>query len=501
MQMDFRKLFIDELLANTLSNKLAFVIGRRGYSYAQLLSLVSSVQKRIHDLDTQIVAVYATDDIQTYASILALWFIGKAYVPLNPNQPKERHNETILSSGACHILTSDKNYKCDDEKVSVIYTSDIVCEKQDRYDDLRIVDVPDDELAYILFTSGSTGVPKGVPITRGDLAAFIDSMNHIGLDITSDDKCLQPFDLTFDFSVSSYVIPLVKGASIYTIPNKATKFTYIAQLLEEHHLTVLQMVPSMIRNLLPYMDEVDLSSVRYNILCGEALTGKVITAWHRANPEMVSYNMYGPTEDTVFCTCYLIDRNNIDGLLSANDIVSIGKTFKNSGILLLDDADHVITASNREGELCLCGDQLTPGYWKNDKENTVKFFVKDGVRYYRTGDMCYYAEDGNLMYVSRKDFQVKINGYRVELGEIENVYAEAAKGKYAVVLPYQNAQGNTELAIVIEGKEYDYKEHQAFMSARLTKYMMPSKWLFVSSMPLNQNGKVDRKEIRRIFNL
>ena len=211
--------------------------------------------------------------------------------------------------------------------------------------------------------------------------------------------------------------------------------------------------------------------------------------------------MYGPTEDTVFCTYYLIKKWNIDNLLSVNDIVSIGKAFKNCGILLVDDNDDEITQHNVEGELCLCGGQLTPGYWKNDKENAEKFFIKEGVRFYRSGDMCYYAEDGNLMYVNRKDFQVKINGYRVELGEIENVYAEAAKGKYCIVLPYQNAQDNTELAIVIEGKEYDYKEHQMYMSRKLTKYMMPSKWLFVKSMPLNQNGKIDRKEIRKIFNL
>lgn len=471
------------------------------YSYKSLFDYVEQVYDVLGGCKDKVVGVYATDDIRTYASIVALWYWGKAYVPLNPNQPQERHHESIVSAGAHLILSSDPNYQCNIEGVCVLDTSVISHNGYDSNNCLQAIDVDDQELAYILFTSGSTGKPKGVPITRGDLAAFIDSMNQIGLDITSEDKCLQPFDLTFDFSVSSYVIPLVKGACIYTIPNKAVKFTYIAELLEEHHLTVLQMVPSMIRNLLPYMDEVDVSSVRYNILCGEALTGKVIIPWHEANPDMVSYNMYGPTEDTVFCTYYLIHKGNIENLLSANDIVSIGKTFKNSGILLVDDNDNEIKDPNQEGELCLCGDQLTPGYWKNDKENAEKFFVKEGERWYRTGDMCYYAEDGNLMYVSRKDFQVKINGYRVELGEIENVYAEAAKGKYCVVLPYQNAQGNTELAMVVEGKEYDYKEHQAYMSSKLTKYMMPSKWLFVKSMPLNQNGKVDRKEIRKMFNL
>ena len=501
IRMNFTKELLVPFIERREWKMPAFLIGGKIWLYSELYDIVEQISSLIKDIDEKEMFLYSTDDIRTYASILALWLSGKAYVPLNPNQPSERHKETIMSVGTHFVLSSDPNYKCDLKDVTVIYTSSMSSDGYLRQHTLEIADVDDNELAYILFTSGSTGKPKGVPITRGDLAAFIDSMNSIGLEISSKDKCLQPFDLTFDFSVSSYVIPLMKGACIYTIPNKAVKFTYIAALLEEHHLTVLQMVPSMIRNLLPYMDEVDVSSVRYNILCGEALTGKVIVPWHEANPKMVSYNMYGPTEDTVFCTYYLIHKDNIGNLLSANDIVSIGKTFKNSGILLVDDNDNEIIVPNQEGELCLCGDQLTPGYWKNDKENAEKFFVMGDVRYYRTGDMCYYAEDGNLMYVSRKDFQVKINGYRVELGEIENVYAEASKGKYCVVIPYQNAQGNTELAIVIEGKEYDYKEHQAFMSSKLTKYMMPSKWLFVKSMPLNQNGKVDRKEICKMFNL
>lgn len=494
-------LFLENIIRPDRSNNCAFVINGLSYSYAELVALSKQIYALIDDKDGNEVGLYVTDDIRTYASIIALWFQGKAYVPLNPNQPLERHKEVIESTKLKYVLTSDEKYKLDDLGVICLYTNNL----QAGYDTTKIdfiqKPVSDTSLAYVLFTSGSTGKPKGVQITRGNLAAFIDSMDKIGLSISSDDRCLQPFDLTFDFSVSSYVIPLAKGASIYTIPNKATKFTYIAALLEEHHLTVLQMVPSMIRNLLPYMDEVDVSSVRYNILCGEALTGKVIVLWHDANQEMVSYNMYGPTEDTVFCTYYLIDKNNIGSPLSSNDIVSIGKTFKNSGVLLVDDNNKDIIEPNQEGELCLCGEQLTPGYWNNDKENAEKFFEKDGKRYYRSGDICYYAEDGNLMYVSRKDFQVKINGFRVELGEIENRYAAISGGKYSVVLPYTNQQGNTELAIVIEGKEYDYKGHQTALANALPAYEMPSKWLFIRSIPLNQNGKVDRKAIRKEFNL
>lgn len=497
----FYKSFIEPIERNKNSLSIAFHINGIDYSYAELHAIIEQVCKILQGISDKNIGLYATDDIRTYAAIVAIFYSGKAYVPLNPNQPLKRHEETINSASIHYVLSSDKSYQTISESVRIIYTDEIKTKEIDTNSPVEISMVPDSELAYILFTSGSTGKPKGVPITRGDLAAFIDSMNNIGLDISADDRCLQPFDLTFDFSVSSYVIPLVKGASIYTIPNKAVKFTYIAELLEEHHLTVLQMVPSMMRNLLPYMDEVDVSSVRYNILCGEALMGKVIKAWHQVNPEMVSYNMYGPTENTVFCTYYLINKTNTVNLLATNDIVSIGKTFKNSGILLVREKDEVISLPNLEGELCLCGEQLTPGYWKNEKENAEKFFEKDSVRYYRTGDLCYYAEDGNLMYVSRKDFQVKINGFRVELGEIENRYALISGGKYSVVIPYLNEQGNTELAIVIEGKEYDVREHRTALANALPAYEVPAKWLFIRNIPLNQNGKVDRKAIKENFNL
>lgn len=499
--INFKEQFMVPVFGLKDSDTIAFCIADKVYSYRQLFDYVEQIYCEICNADDNLIGLYATDDIRTYASILALWLCGKTYVPLNPSQPKERHAEVIDSVHTHTILSADAKYTTPVNGVKVIVTNMCSHENYERKDIMQIAEVSDNTLAYIIFTSGSTGKPKGVQLTRGNVAHFIDSMNHIGLNITSTDRCLQPFDLTFDFSVSSYVIPLAKGASIYTVPNRAVKFTYIAALSEEYKLTVLQMVPSMIRNLLPYLDEVELGSVRYNILCGEALTGKVIAPWHQANPNMVSYNMYGPTEDTVFCTYYLINNDNMCSPKSANDIVSIGKTFKNNGLLLLDDNDKIISEPNKEGELCLCGSQLTPGYWENDKENAEKFLMVDGVRYYRSGDMCFYADDGNLMYVSRKDFQVKINGFRVELGEIENRYAAISGGKYAVVMPFVNEQGNTELAIIIEGKEYDYKEHRAALANELPAYEVPNKWLFIRTIPLNQNGKVDRKTIKSTFNL
>ena len=497
----FYESFLQPVYSKKDSSDVAFCIRNKMYSYAQLYDVVEQIWQIVKDVPEHLIGLYATDDIRTYASIIALWTCGKTYVPLNPNQPKDRHAEVMASVESHYILSADKKYTLDLEGLNMLSTKDVLVDGYGRQENITFENVADQTLAYIIFTSGSTGKPKGVPISRGNVAAFIDSMNHIGLEITSSDKCLQPFDLTFDFSVSGYVIPLAKGASVYTVPQKAIKFSYIAGLLEDYHLTVLQMVPSMVRNMLPYMDEVDLNSVRYNIFCGEALTGKVLKAWHEANPKMVSFNMYGPTEDTVFCTYYKIDKDNIGNLLASNDIVCIGKTFSNSGLLLLDEGGQVIQNENVEGELCLCGQQLTPGYWQNETENASKFLDINGIRYYRSGDLCYYGDDNNLMFVSRKDFQVKINGFRVELGEIENRYAEISGGKFSVVMPYINEQDNIELAIVIECDEYDYKEDKAQLAKKLPPYELPGKWLFTRTIPLNANGKVDRKAIKQQFDL
>lgn len=491
--------FLDRICEQKESDSLAFCIAGDQYTYRQLFDYVDQIYDVVRDVPEDLVFLYATDDIRTYAGF-ALWMLGKAYVPLNPNQPCERHRE-IISSVRAHTILSSDDYVSPIGGVSVIYTGAFTHLNCERKCELKLADVPEDRLAYILFTSGSTGKPKGVQLTRGNVAYYIDSVNKIGLDFTFEDRCLQPFDLTFDFSVASYVLPLLHGASIFTIPNKAVKFTYIASLLEDYHLTLLQMVPSMIRNLLPYQDEVDLSSVRYNIICGEALTGKVIREWHKANPNMVSYNMYGPTENTVFCTYYRIDKGNIDKLITSNDIVSIGKSFENSEADLLNMGGSVINAAGVEGELCLAGNQLTPGYWENEEENAEKFFMLNGKRYYRSGDLCYYGASGNLMFIGRKDFQVKINGYRVEIGGIESGYSKISNGRFCVVIPYTDSKENIELAIVIEGEEYDYSSHRTALSRILPSYEVPNRWLFMKQIPLNVNGKVDRKAIINHFKL
>lgn len=355
----------------------------------------------------------------------------------------------------------------------------------------------DDLTAYILFTSGSTGKPKGVQISRGNIAAFMEAFWQTGIRIDETDRCLQCFDLTFDLSVMSYLTPLVKGACTYTVPHDQIKYNYIYGLLEDHRLTFALMVPSTIRYLRPYFEEIHLPDMRYSLFCGEALPLDMTEEWSKCLPNAEIDNVYGPTEDTIFCSCYRYCREG--GNKAVNGILSIGKSMNGGKMIIADDEGRELPAG-QQGELCLAGRQLTPGYWKNPEKNREMFFTaEDGTRFYRTGDLCVMDEEGDIMYYGRLDFQAKIQGYRVELGEIEYHAREYLKDKNAVAVAFDNITGNTEIALFVESAEIPADRLTEYMRTKMPAYMIPTRILFVPQFPLNINGKTDRNRLKSML--
>jgi amino acid adenylation domain-containing protein len=351
-------------------------------------------------------------------------------------------------------------------------------------------------IAYILFTSGTTGVPKGVQITIGNLSAFIEAMIDLGHEIYNTDHVLQMFELTFDFSVVSYLLPSYGGACIYTIPEGEVKFNYALDLMEEHHLTVLFLVPSVITYLQMYFSDINESSVRLCSFCGEALTLDITNRWQKCIPDARIINFYGPTEDTVFCSYYDVNAQNQKNL---NDVISVGKAMKNGEMFILDENGQE-AAPNERGELCLAGPQLSPGYWENPEKNAESFFEHKGKRFYKTGDLCFMDADGDVMYVGRMDFQAKIQGFRVELSEIEHYATEfLGANNNSLCVAFINKIGNTEIGLAIEGKEFSTKDVIEYIKSKLPPYEVPTKILFFDNFPLNTNGKLDRKRIAEEF--
>ncbi|KZS42071.1 AMP-dependent synthetase [Aquimarina aggregata] len=476
----------------------AFYFGDTFYTYKEFAQVISNIRKGIQDHISEndsTVGLITNDDIETYASIIALWLEGKAYVPLNPEFPESRNHTVIKQAEINSILDSSTDKVFDQFKTIQSNTLDIA------EINLTPRQIGPNELAYIFFTSGTTGTPKGVPITFGNLSGFIDAFWDLGYEITNKDRCLQMFELTFDLSVMSYLAPILKGACIYTIPKDEIKYSYIFELMEDHELTFALMVPSILHYLRPYFDEINCPAMKFSLFCGEALPLDVTQEWSQCIPNATIANVYGPTECTIFCTDYTYKRDSENK--TYNGVLTIGKDMKNTTTIIVDEDNNEVGIGEK-GELCLSGAQLTPGYWKNEEKNKEVFFDKEHegkkVRFYRTGDLCTVDDQGDILYLGRVDFQAKIQGFRVELSEIEFHAKTVLDKKNSVAVAFINSIHNTEIGLVIESTAFDTKQLIEDLKNRLPQYMIPTQIRFIDSFPLNTNGKTDRKKLKEMFN-
>ena len=477
---------------NSFPDNHAFCIDEKHYTYSQFGRYISMIRNNLTKTDYRNtkVGLVINDDLETYASIIALWLEGKCYVPLHPNWPLERCFDICEQVDLDLILDSSETTRY--KNVQVIKTSELEYEV-DCLEPKK--DIAEDELAYILFTSGSTGKPKGVPLTRHNLASFVDAFLDI-YPMDENDRCLQCFDLSFDLSIMSYLIPLLKGARVYTVPPEAIKYTYIGGLMEDERLTFALMAPSTIKYLKPYFDEIDCSSLKYSLFCGEALPLDITKEWSKCAKNAIIDNVYGPTEDTIFCSTYRFRRDGDNK--THNGILSIGKPMKNCSMAMFDDGNNECPIGIM-GELCLSGPQLTSGYFKNEEKNKECFFEKDGTVWYRSGDLCYKDADGDIMYSGRLDHQAKIQGFRVEMGEIEWHAREFLGDKNVVCMAFENKDNLTEIAMFIESEAFDPDKMIAYMRTKMPSYMIPARLVFVPVFPLNANDKTDKVKLKEMI--
>ena len=487
-------LFIEKIIKPLLSSirknceNNAFCIEGTFSTYSQLESRINAIRNGLQNVDENNVGLVANDDLDTYASILALWLEGKSYVPLHPGQPIERCLNIISQVGINTILDSGTESRY--HEGHVVLTGQLESSQVQQ----GIKPTSDSSFAYILFTSGSTGKPKGVPVSRGNLSAFVEAVEKLGIRLNCDDRCMQMFDLTFDLSVQSYLLPLLAGACIYTIPYSSIKYQAAFEIIDEYHPTFALMVPSVIHYLRPYMEEIKDEELRYSLFCGEALESDDLAEWSNCVPNAQLWNVYGPTECTIYCTAYRIKAGEIK---QKNGIVSIGKPMDGIATDIVDEAGKICSIDEK-GELCLAGDQLTSGYWKNEENNRKAFFMMNGKRYYHTGDICSKDREGDILYYGRKDSQIKIQGYRIELSEIENVARDFFDRKNAVVaLARKNEETDIfHIDLVVEGSGEDTRMGLlTHLKSRLPSYMLPDKIYYLERFPLNANNKIDRKKI------
>lgn len=476
--------------------KNAFFIDERFFTYKEFAGYIAVIRESLKVVPSEAdkVGLVINNDIQTYASIFALWLEGKSYVPLHPYWPLDRCLDIVDQVGIKHVLDSSKQSRY--VGIKVIDTDVLVPQGVPG----TICHCPNDALAYILFTSGSTGKPKGVQISRGNVSAFISSFWKTGINLGSDDRCLQCFDLSFDVSVQSYLAAIIRGACVYTVSYGQMKFLSVAQLLEEHKISFGAMPPSMLRYLQPYFAELDFSSFGQCILTAEACPADLVYDWLRYASTTRVWNFYGPTECTIYCTFYKVDGQSD---VTYNGIMSIGKPMEGVCAYIVDEQGRIL-GDREKGELCIAGPQVTMGYWNDETKNKSSFSMLDTgtglVRIYHTGDFCYRNENGDILYSGRIDNQAKIQGFRVELSEIEYHAHAFLKNVNVVCVVYKNDKSLDEIAMCFESEEFDTDALVEYMRGRVPQYMMPTRYVFIPQFPINANGKVDRKTIKDNIN-
>jgi amino acid adenylation domain-containing protein len=478
-------------------NANAFHINNSFYSYKQLSENISIIQKLLKSekKDSNIVGIVTNDDIETYASILAIWFSGLSYVPISSKTPKERNSNIISQAEIQTILSSSAQISnfIDIEKVNIIYTNN----QKSSNSEIEIIDTQKDDLSYTLFTSGSTGIPKGVPISRKNVEAFVESFFALNYNFDKSDRFLQMFELTFDVSVACTLIPLLVGACVYTVPSDEVKYTYIYKLLENHKITVATLVPSVLAYLKPYFEEINLPDLKYCILTAEASYHKILTDWQKCIPNAEIWNLYGPTEATVWCLSYKWENTN-DINKQYNGLIPIGSSMKNVDAIIIDEIKKIVQKGEK-GELCVSGNHITKGYLKNEKRNKEVFFIIDEKRFYKTGDLSFENIYGDIMYCGRIDNQVQIQGFRVELGEIEHHTRNFTKIANVAAIAVTNEFENTEIHLYVENYIENTKIIYEYLKTKIPTYMLPSAIISLQSFPVNASNKIDRIALKKLI--
>lgn len=477
----------------THKDRHALCINDCFYSYKTLSEKINVISSEIQkqNISGKIVGIITYNDLETYASIFACWFSGCGFVPVNPKNPIDRNNEILNQVKAPLILSSHKELSGIIETTyKVIHTPDI----NEKSIDVNVSAVLNDTVLCILFTSGSTGIPKGVPMTKRNIESTLDSFFSLNFQLNENDRFLQMFDFTFDMSLLSYLPALLIGACVYTVSDDKIRYLAALKTMQKYNITFAAMVPSTLTFLRPYFEKIQLENLKYSVLGGEPFHTEIAREWASCVPYAKIINISGPTEITMACMGYELSKE-FDNNKHYNGILSFGKPWKNTLAIVIDE-DLRPVETGIQGELCFSGEHVMSGYWNNaakNKEVIVDIEVNGTkTKFYRTGDMAFVDKDGDFMSCGRKDYQVKIQGHKVELGEIEQHVRNLTKTLNTCAISFIDDTGFTSIHLFAEKSTYSSEAILQYLKSKVPAYMIPSGITLLETFPVNQNGKIDR---------
>lgn len=497
-----------EYLEKTVSkfpDKTAIISGDTRISFNEFLKLSRKIGFYIHkkvQVTNRPILVAADRSEKTIISFMAVLYSGNYYVPIDVSTPQERLNDICSQLDPLAFIHFNMDSIIDDIKKNTettLFTYDELASLPDLTEQENNLictvrnKILDSDPCYIIFTSGSTGMPKGVVISHKMLIDLTEWLNSV-TNITEEDVIGNQTPFFFDASIKDIYQMLKTGATLSII--KPSSFVFTKQLLDmmnEQKISVIMWAASAITMVANsgILDYEKPQYLRLITFAGEQLHTKHLNIWRNAVNDVRFINLYGPTEATCDCLYYEVNRE-----FSNEEIIPLGKACFNKEVFLVNENNEVI--EDGVGELVVRGTGVGLGYYGDDEKTNAVYIQNPKHNLYRdivykTGDMAYINEDGDFVFASRRDNQIKLFGHRIELGEIEVAMSALENVEQNAVVYDSN---NEILVAYYTGQEITKREMNLALAKRIPKYMIPSKYVHLEEMPMTPNGKIDKKSLK-----
>lgn len=492
-----------ERSAERFPDKNIFRDEKTDMTYTEFLNTAKSIGTFIakYKIIKKPIAVIAERSVGNLAAMFGVLYSGNFYTVIDSEMPTERVKAIFDTlNPAAVVVTEDCRPKLkglDFCGKTVYYEQAVLCSGDSGLLEKIRQKTIDTDPAYALFTSGSTGVPKGAVVSHKSVLSYVKwYADTFKIDENTVFGSQTPF--YFSMSVSDVFSCVYAGAELNIIPKMLFSFPMkLLEFLNERRVNTIYWVPSALCIIANWkvLDYGELKYIKKVLFAGEVMPTRQLNYWISKLPDAIFANLFGPTETTDICTYYIVDRKFEDG-----ETLPIGRACDNCDVFVVRE-DGKEAEIGEEGELYARGSFLAMGYY-NNPERTAAAFVQNPLNtaypetVYKTGDLVKYNEKGELIYISRIDFQIKHMGYRIELGEIEAA-ASATDGVTACAAVYDAAEDK--IILVYEGKKREITDILSDLSARLPEYMMPQTVKRIKAMPHNANGKIDRKLLSRTY--